>query len=291
MPLSPSDRIKIIAAVATRLDGAGWSLIDLTLKQFGQPTTNEWGGSQHDYVIQMLDDASDNALSGLAHHVGFEIDNPTTVIDPTFWKDGYVRVFISHLATHRQYAGTLKRSLEDYGFTSFVAHTDIHPTQEWQDEILTALSTAEVLLALLHEGFDESAWTDQEVGFAMGRGIPTFSVRFGQDPYGFIGRFQAFNGNGKSCNALAKEVFDALRVHKSMQRRMSEVIVTRFEESGSFADAKANMALLEDLQHWTKDYTERVRKAVKNNSQVADAYGVPEKVKALVKKWTTAGIS
>lgn len=290
MPLSPSDRIKIIAEVASRLDGEGWPLIDLTLRQFKQPTTNQWGGSEHDYVIEMLGEADDDALAGLAHHVGFEIDNPTPGIEPPFWKDGHVRLFMSHLAKHREYAGTLKASLEEFGFTSFVAHTDIHPTKEWQDEILTALSTAEVLIALLHEGFDESAWTDQEVGFAMGRGIPTFAIRFKHDPYGFIGRFQAFNGSSKSCNDLAKEIFEALRVHKAMQRRMSEVIVTRFENSYNFAAAKANVALLEDIEHWTNGYSDRIRKAAEENSQVSGSWGVPERVETLIKKWAAKGV-
>ena len=44
----------------------------------------------------------------------------------------------------------------------------------------------------------------------MGRGIPVFSVRLGQVPYGFIGRFQAFNGNGKSQKDLATELFEVL---------------------------------------------------------------------------------
>ncbi len=60
----------------------------------------------------------------------------------------------------------------------------------------------------MHDGFKESNWTDQEVGFAMGRGLPVFSIRFDQDPYGFIGRFQAFNGNGKTVENLAREIFD-----------------------------------------------------------------------------------
>jgi len=39
----------------------------------------------------------------------------------------------------------------------------------------------------------------------MGRGFPTFAVRFGEDPYGFIGRFQAFNGTAKQAIVLARE--------------------------------------------------------------------------------------
>jgi nucleoside 2-deoxyribosyltransferase len=58
--------------------------------------------------------------------------------------------------------------------------TNIEPTKEWQNEIEAALSTCDALVALLHPGFHVSMWTDQEIGYAMGRGIPVYSVGFGQ---------------------------------------------------------------------------------------------------------------
>lgn len=281
MPLTPSDRIAIITDAARRLSTEEWSLIDLTLSQFGLPQTDEWSGDKGSYVMQMLTGASGDSLIALAHHVGFEIDSPASGIDPPFWKAGHIRVFLSHLAVHREYAGQLKDSLAGYGFSSFVAHSDIEPTAEWQNEIETALATCEVMLALLHKGFRHSAWADQEVGFAMGRGLPVFSIRFDEDPYGFIGRFQAFNGTGKSTDALAKEIFDVLRVHKQTQRRISEVLVSRFENSDSFQNAKENMGLLEELTVWNPSYSERIRKAVGSNSQIGNSWGVPERVEKL----------
>jgi hypothetical protein len=53
--------------------------------------------------------------------------------------------------------------------------------------------------ALLTEGFHESAWTDQEVGFAFARGVQLVAVRLEVDPYGFIGKFQALSGTWDSC--------------------------------------------------------------------------------------------
>lgn len=290
MALSPSDRIKLIAEVARRLSEESWPLIDLTLKQFDLPWTDSWSGEKDSYIFEMLTNASDDSLLQIGHHVGFEVDSPKIGLDPPFWNAGDLRVFISHLATHRQYAGELKESLAKFGFTSFVAHTDINPTAEWQSEIETALSTCEVLIALLHDGFSGSDWTDQEVGFAMGRRLPAFSVRFDQAPYGFIGRFQAFNGNGKSTDSLAQEIFDALRSHKETHRRMSELIVSRFENSLSFANAKANMKLLEELEHWSKRYSNRIEKALESNSQINGSWGVAERVATLVKRWDVKGV-
>jgi nucleoside 2-deoxyribosyltransferase len=171
------------------------------------------------------------------------------------------------------------------GIWCFVAHNDIEPAAEWQNEIQAALSTCDALVALLHSNFHASNWTDQEIGFAMGRGVPVFSVRFGQDPYGFIGKFQAFNGDGKSPAVLAQELFDAYRNNKQTKERMAEVLVKRFEDSESFAQAKNRIGLLEQLVVWDPSFSSRLDAAVKNNNQISGSWGVPDRVAALVEKW------
>ncbi len=291
MPLSPSQRIALIKEIAGRLATEDWPLIDLTLKQFSLPWRDAWEGTKDAYVLRMIEDAQDESLVDLAQHVGFRFEDVTTRrIDPPFWRKGMLRVFVSHLAAHRDFAGKLQESLLDFGVSCFIAHNDIEPTQEWQSQIETALATCDTLVALLHKDFHVSKWTDQEIGFAMGRGLPAFAVRFDQDPYGFIGRFQAFNGNGKTASELARELFDAYRKNKQTQRRMGEVLIGLFEESGSFAQAKARIGYLEELEMWEPSFSIRVRSAAKANSQIADSWGVPERVAALVKKWAKTGV-
>src|SRR5262245_39848414 len=64
--------------------------------------------------------------------------------------------------------------------------------------MLSALRSAEALVALITTGFNGSKWTDQEVGFVMGRGKLVVSVRLDNTaPYGFIGRGQAINGRAR----------------------------------------------------------------------------------------------
>src|ERR1043165_320621 len=110
-----------------------------------------------------------------------------------------------------------------------------------------ALSTCDSLVALLHDNFHASNWTDQEIGFAMGRGVPTFAVRLGATPYGFIGRFQAFNGVKKAPSQLARELFDCFRNNKQTKKQMAEAVVSLFEASNSFADAKERIGFLEEI--------------------------------------------
>jgi TIR domain len=287
MALSPSQRIALIREIASRLSVENWSLIDLTLEEFGLPTSS-WNGSQDSYLVAMLKGSGDQALIDLAAHCGFafEADAKPQGIDPPFWHAGMLRLFLSHLATHRTEAAQLQSAFLRYGISCFVAHNDIEPTAEWLVQIETALSTCDSLLAMLHPGFHASNWTDQEVGFAMGRGVPTLAVQYGQAPYGFIGRFQAFAGTGKTPQMIANEVFRALLKHKQTQRRMAEVAVSLFELSGSFQEAKDRMTFVEEIGAWEPSFSTRIMAAAKSNSQISSAFGVPQRVDALAKKQT-----
>jgi hypothetical protein len=286
MPLSPPERIRLIKEISIRLGVESYPLIDVTLKQFSLPWTNEWGGTKEEYVLSMVENAADQSLIDLAEHVGFQSETaPPPGIDPPFWRKGMFRLFISHLSAEKVFAGELQNALLDYGISGFVAHNDIEPTSVWQSQIETALATCDALIATLHNGFHLSNWTDQEIGFAMGRGVPVFAIRLGQDPYGFIGRFQAFNGNGKDTKNLARELFDSYRKGKQTQEKMGEVLVELFEQSGSFAEAKVRIAYLEELETWKPSFPTRILSAAQGNSQISAAWGVQQRVDNLIKKW------
>ncbi|MDQ3458369.1 MAG: TIR domain-containing protein [Deinococcota bacterium] len=277
--------------ISTRLSNEGWPLVDVTLTQFKLPTSETWQGDKDAYILDMLKEASDHSLLELGQHVGFRFEEaPMIGVDPPFWRKRMFRLFISHLSSHKVFAAELQEALLRFGISSFVAHNDIEPTLEWQAQIETALSTAESLVALLHPDFHASKWTDQEIGFAMGKGLPVFAVRFGQDPYGFIGRFQGFAGHGKTALAIARELFDAYRKNKQTQRRMAEILVNLFEDSASFAEAKARIGYLEELEVWESGFPSRIESAVEANSQVSVSWGVPERTQALAKKWKAHGV-
>jgi hypothetical protein len=289
--LSASQRITLLKEISGRLSNEDWSLIDVTLAQFKIKTTNSWSGTNVAYILEMTKDAADPILTELAHHVGFSFEElPIHGVEPPFWRKRMYRMFVSHLSEHKAFAAELQEFLLRYGIGAFIAHNDIEPTLEWQAQIETALSTSESLIALLHPNFHASNWTDQEIGFAMGRGLPVFAVQFGQVPYGFIGRFQAFTGHGKTALILAREIFDAYRKNKQSQRRMAEVLVCFFEDSGSFAEAKMRIGYLEELETWDSTFGKRIEAAVEANAQIKNSWDVPDRVVALSKKWKTSGV-
>lgn len=129
------------------------------------------------------------------------------------WGEEGFRVFLSHKSEVKHETAELKKQLSAFGVSCFVAHEDIHPTKPWQDEIELALTSMDGFIALMTDGFHNSEWTDQEVGFAFARGIPILSVRMGKDPYGFIGKFQALTS---SWSSAAEDVLKVLIKHDRM---------------------------------------------------------------------------
>lgn len=285
--LTASQRILYLKEISNRLSQEEWPLIDVTLTQFGLRTEQQWNATKDTYILEMAQHATDAILTDLAQHVGFLKEELVKIgIDPPFWKNRMFRLFISHLSTEKTFAASLQEALLGYGISGFVAHNDIEPTTEWQAQIETALSTADSLVALLHPEFHLSKWTDQEIGYAMGRNLPVFAVRIGQDPYGFIGRFQAFSGLGKTPEIIAAELFDAYCKNKQSERRMAEVLISLFEASPTFAFAKTRIGYLENLTIWDASFESRVLSAAQSNSQIKGSYGVEQRANQLVKKWS-----
>jgi TIR domain len=291
MKLSKSQRVKTIKDVADHLTNDDWTMLDLTLKQFGFPTIDEWSGGMKSYVVEMIGNAADEDLVELGQHFGMQFkdaDLENLTKETPYWQDGQLKVFISHLTSQREKATHIQTALSRYGLSGFVAHNDINPTAEWQIEIETALATCDLLVALVHSEFINSAWCDQEIGYALGRGIPVFTVKCGADPHGFVGRFQAFNGTGKTPPQIARELFEASISHKKLQERMADVIIDLFVSSASFSTAKERVGYVEQLKIWDPVYSVRLEKAVRTNDQIIHSWGVPEQVSQLIKKWTQA---
>jgi hypothetical protein len=289
--MGPSERINYIREIARRLSAEDWPVIDLTLRQFGLMTQNAWSGDKSGYVIEMISGAADITLTELGEHLGYSYGTKVSSIEPSFWHPGRFRVFISHLSNNKTFAAELQKEFENLNITAFVAHNDIVPTREWEDEILLALSTCDAMVAVLDPQFHESSWTDQEVGFALGKGILVITVQKGLTPYGFMARFQAVNGANGETKDIAEEIMRQFLTHKQTTRRFTQTLVAALESSGSFAESRRTIGLIERVQYMDQSLLERMEAAVEHNSQVSDSWGVPARIKAVRDKWMENGAS
>ncbi|MFZ0425226.1 MAG: toll/interleukin-1 receptor domain-containing protein [Xanthobacteraceae bacterium] len=140
-----------------------------------------------------------------------DIDIPrggmSRVSAPQNWKNTtQFRLFISHISKDKDKAMRLRTCLEPYAISGFVAHQDIHPTLEWQLEVERALNFMDAFIAIHTPGFSKSVWTQQEIGFALGRGVKVISFKMGEDPTGFISKQQALSRGERTAEQIALEI-------------------------------------------------------------------------------------
>jgi len=80
-------------------------------------------------------------------------------------------------------------------------------------------------------------------------------------------------------------LFEASITHKKLHSQMADILIDLFVNSGNFNAAKSRVGYLERLKVWDPSYSDRIAKAVKNNSQISGSWGVPDQVNSLIKKW------
>jgi hypothetical protein len=192
----------------------GYREIDAYLRAFGLGPPEPGVGSNSKWVYskaalnladiptigRILDDLEMDSMARIAGQA-----NP-----PAHWRTSDdLRLFISHVSKDKAKALRLKDCLASYSISGFVAHEDIEPTKEWQSEIERALFAMDALVAVHTPGFKDSVWTNQEIGFALGRGVKVISFKIGEDPAGFISKHQALSRGTRTAEEIAKQI-DAL---------------------------------------------------------------------------------
>lgn len=169
-----------------------------------------WGGSNSKrvYAKAVLQKVSDAELVRVATELDLLPQGASTLVEPPEnWKGTTdFRLFISHISKDKKIATRLKVCLGSFGISGFVAHEDIHPTLAWQDQIERALQTMDALIAVHTVGFSSSIWTQQEIGYALGRGVKVISFKMGEDPTGFVGKHQALPRLDRTAEQIAAEV-------------------------------------------------------------------------------------
>lgn len=193
-----------------------------------------------------------------------------------FWHSNYLRVFISHKAEHKAAANALATSLFEFGVSSFVAHDTIKPMKEWQSEIMNGLMTMEVMIVMLTEDFHGSTWTNQEVGFALGRGIPIIAIKTGEDdPQGFIGSMQALKADYNNLGQSSAEVHKLLVNEIGQEGRLKSILIEAFLSSESYHDAMERLSRLsQTTDRLTDQEFKRIVKGYAENDQLYTCGGI-----------------
>ncbi len=231
---------------------------------------------EHEYVRAVYVKVADNSDPHYQASVPFSKEAVLSPHRTGLWEENLLRVFISHRDKHKAVANELAKSLVPFGVTAFVAHDAIKPMKEWEHEILNGLNTMEVMLVLLTDDFHESEWTNQEVGFAVAKGIPIICVKAQNiDPKGFIGSKQALKAAYEHIVQSASEIHKSLLREIGQEGRLKGILIESFLSSPSYIAA---MERLEYLTKTSDKLTEkefaRIAEGYSQNNQLYGCAGI-----------------
>jgi len=184
-------------------------------------------------------------------------------------------LFASHLASQRALTGEVGEHLATWGVKLFVAHDSIEPDEEWQPEIERALRTANAGVVFLFPGFIESRWCDQEVGWLLGREVPTYALKFqGEDPYGPLGKKQAFTvRSGMTAAQVGEAIIEWIATKPALASGLNASLVAALQASGSFRRTDKIWERLHTATGLGTNEVGGLLTAVRDNDQVYNARG------------------
>lgn len=188
--------------------------------------------------------------------------------DPSNWKPGYVRLFISHSARHKRFLGEVAEELAVTGIHGFVAHDTMAYSKPWQAQIEQALKSMQALVAVVHPEFNESPWCHQEAGWALGRRVPTYVIRMGTDPVGFIGREQWPSGDNMPAKQVAQVISTWASSVPELGEIMTDGLFTALENANNYMDAGATAARIAALNGLTDEQWGRLNEIWWKNDQL-----------------------
>ncbi|NTW39855.1 MAG: TIR domain-containing protein [Cellulomonadaceae bacterium] len=230
--------------------------------------------SRTEAAARILGDSGDGTLTGLATVV---LDLPdesvrdlaTTGVDTGLWKDGYVRVFLSHSAVERVFVGEVSRELAVFGVHGFVAHDSMEEEKSWQPQIEVALRTAEAFVALVHPPFNDSAWCQQEVGWAQGRALASYFIRFGADPRGFPSPTQWPSRLGRTAREVAVLIVNWVERQGIASTSILDALLDGLAGASNYYDAEAAAKQVVELGDLSDAAWDRLGTIYWENDQVS----------------------
>lgn len=135
----------------------------------------------------------------------------------------------------------------------------------------------DAMLVFITNDLFESIWVNQEIGYALARSVPIFSIKLGaQDPAGFIHSRQAIRGSIDDAVGNATKVWATMRKKLSGSQRYRDVAINRFIEAGSFNRAKATFEDLRLLSGFTNNEISDLVEAYHTNRQLHDCWHLSE---------------
>ena len=277
--MTPEQRFDLKARLMREL--SAWDYADRDLV-FGEVHLPLSGVEPLIDIVSMASDDQVTVMRSLVFGVGRpseSVANPDPV--PSCWNPGQVRVFISHSAKHKVFVSEVSSDLAVAGIHGFVAHETMTVAKSWQDQIENALKSAQAFVAFVHPEFNPSEWCQQEAGWAIGRGIPVFAVRLGDDPKGFLASKQWPSLVGRPANEVATSIRSWLAGQPSFTRAIVGGLISSLRGEGDFKTLGRIAEQIGAINSMTPDEYDQIDRVYSANASLQNAWAAKATFRSL----------
>ncbi|WP_440220942.1 toll/interleukin-1 receptor domain-containing protein [Dietzia sp. MNB45] len=276
MGLTRAERFKIKSALVDLInqDFDHWDLKrqNMLLGEFKLDLLDDdYNGSTFGDAIS---DASDADLIELytivAGQEPDELTNKALETQIGNWQPGMIRLFISHSAVHKEFVGGVARELAVVGIHGFVAHDAMEVSKPFQAQIEQALATMDAFVALVHTEFNESAYCQQEIGWAKGRHVPFYAIRMGANPKALAANDQWNSRQGDRPREIADEISEWIGNQPGLGESVTEGMFTSLRKATNYESAGATARQIARLTNLSEDQWTELDEIYHENNQVHD---------------------
>jgi len=121
---------------------------------------------------------------------------------------------------------------------------------------------------LVHPGFNDSFWIQQEIGWALGRGVPVLMVKLGETPVGFKARKQACTPQTPNAQGASAEILVWLSHHREHGPTVTFRLVKSLREATSYSDARDAASRILGMGNLSPEILDAVGQAYLTNNQI-----------------------
>lgn len=182
--------------------------------------------------------------------------------------DRPLHLFASHVSEHQEFVEDVRDQLARFGVDLFVASHSIDPETEWAEKIEIGLDAAHAGVAFLHPGFSSRPYCQQEVGWLLGRRVPVYRFRFGEDPPAMLDSRQGADAAGWTAERIADEVLQRVLEDSNLGSHLRTSLCGALRDSTSFRLTDRLWDVLPKDAPFTPDQLADLVDAAESNSQV-----------------------
>lgn len=190
------------------------------------------------------------------------------LVDNIVWDAGLYRVFVSYSSVQQELATDLKNELRKYSISAFVAADNIHAGGDWRQWIEHALNTTNYVVALVTCDFNKSVWTNQEMGFAYARRIPTLSIKYGAVPGGFAEKFQTIDCTDQDASQIAFRIYNSLLHSHVFFGDTWNILVNSYAQNPNEIHANHIVHVLSQVKLFSPEQEQKLLSAINSSQQV-----------------------